>query len=442
LVVTKVPRASRLLTGHDKSFVARTDSKILALDCAYIDVNKSMRGVLRVELDWIFGSWRDVAAACQNAGIPQPSVAVGWVDAQRRVHHPHLLWILYRSVFFLGKKDKALRCFNMVLRGLTFPLNAYGADPGGLMNPLRMKNPRCPWRNRQVLTELPYNLTDLFQHVQHRAANISQASHQPRGWPSVSDDPDERVASLGQSNYLFRQTAWWARQNVIAFRSSFQSFDAFYQAIANEAVQISTRFSPRCNREMRDALSIARSVAQWTWKKYNPPQRAIRLPLTPEERHMRQVLGGQKAAAGRRAATEAAIIKVVDGLTKQNVALPRQATVAAALKISVRLVERHWPAVKSWFKAAVPSVRSEELPDKRLDIEKKLSDIDDSKTYSARYLYISSSGEAELSTHHRALKPARACCRDIYCGNAGRAEPAPNSPNADVEVCLYFIEIR
>jgi hypothetical protein len=130
LFVTKVPRASRLLTGHDKSFVARTDSKILALDCAYIDVNKSMRGVLRVELDWIFGSWRDVSAACQNAGIPQPSVAVGWVDAQRRAHHPHLLWILDRSVSFLGKKDKAQRCFNMVLRGLTFALNAYGADPG------------------------------------------------------------------------------------------------------------------------------------------------------------------------------------------------------------------------------------------------------------------------------------------------------------------------
>jgi hypothetical protein len=132
------------------------------------------------------------------------------------------------------------------------------------MNPLRMKNPLCPWWDRQVLTEVPYNLTDLFQHVQHHAANINQASQQPRGWPSVSDHPDERVTSLGQSNYLFRQTAWWARQNVIAFRSSFQSFDAFYEAVANEAVQISTRLSPRCNREMRDALSIARSVAQWT----------------------------------------------------------------------------------------------------------------------------------------------------------------------------------
>jgi hypothetical protein len=157
---------------------------------------------------------------------------------------------------------------------------------------------------------------------------------------------------------------------------------------------------------------------------------------------MRQVLGGQKAAAGRRAATEAAIINVVDGLTKQNVTLPRQATVAAALKISVRTVECHWPAVKSWFKAVVPSVRNEELADKRLDIEKKLSDFDDSKTYSARYLYISSSGEAELSTHHRTLKPARACCQDIYCGNAGRAEPATNSPNADNAGYLFVAALR
>ena len=85
LFVTKVPRAAGLQSGHTKRLVDGTDSKLLALDCAYVVVNGRMRGVLRVEVDAILASWQAIPTACQAAGMHPPNVAVGYVDALGRV---------------------------------------------------------------------------------------------------------------------------------------------------------------------------------------------------------------------------------------------------------------------------------------------------------------------------------------------------------------------
>jgi hypothetical protein len=69
LFVTKTPRARRLLTGDSKDLVESTDSKLLALDSAYVTTNQHMRGVLRVEIDNLPGSksrMPAVAPACHS----------------------------------------------------------------------------------------------------------------------------------------------------------------------------------------------------------------------------------------------------------------------------------------------------------------------------------------------------------------------------------------
>ena len=109
LFVTKLPRAPRLLTGHSKCFVDGTDSKLLALDCAYVVSKPARRGwaskasmcaVLRVEIDAVLSSWAAIPHACRAAGLPLPNIGVGYVDAHGCVVHPHLLWILEHSVAF------------------------------------------------------------------------------------------------------------------------------------------------------------------------------------------------------------------------------------------------------------------------------------------------------------------------------------------------------
>ncbi len=94
LFVTKTPRARRLMTGHTKGLIDGTDSKLLALDSAYVTTNPRMRGVLRVEIDDVVPSWEGIADACGRAGLPLPNIAVGYVDPLGRAHNPHLIWIL------------------------------------------------------------------------------------------------------------------------------------------------------------------------------------------------------------------------------------------------------------------------------------------------------------------------------------------------------------
>ena len=47
LFVTKIRRAHALLTGDHKAEATGTDSKVLALDCAYVETSKEMRGAGR-----------------------------------------------------------------------------------------------------------------------------------------------------------------------------------------------------------------------------------------------------------------------------------------------------------------------------------------------------------------------------------------------------------
>ena len=76
LFVTKTPRAHGLRTGQNKAESSGTDSKLLALDYAYIETSKSMRGVLRVELDRTWPSWDALRNAISSCGVPQPNIAV------------------------------------------------------------------------------------------------------------------------------------------------------------------------------------------------------------------------------------------------------------------------------------------------------------------------------------------------------------------------------
>ena len=161
LFVASTPRAARLQTGDTKARADRVGQKLLALDSAYVDANKPMARVLRVELDRTFaGGFAELAATVAACGVPAPNLVVGYLDPAGRLLNPHLIWLLEQAVVLTGQgRGEPQRLWRMVLDGLTAGLLPAGADPGGRSNVFRMKNPLCPAWDRCILAAEPYTLT-------------------------------------------------------------------------------------------------------------------------------------------------------------------------------------------------------------------------------------------------------------------------------------------
>jgi Replicase family len=204
--VTKLPRGRRLVCGDGKEDAgfAPHASKLLGCDAPYVEGAKTMRGFLRVEIDRRL-SWAAIEAACRERAIPLPNIAVGWMDGEVVVH-PHLIWLLRDSVAFCGKGYRRFQIlFHHVLRDLTAALQPIGADPGGSLNCMRVKNPLSPLWSRRILAEAPHSLAALRRCLPPSSPLQQPASHahrlpitQIRRWhrpatPSSARSPAEHV---------------------------------------------------------------------------------------------------------------------------------------------------------------------------------------------------------------------------------------------------------
>ncbi len=360
LLVSKTARAPNLLTGQHKAEVTGTDSKLLALDCPYVESLKPMRGILRVELDTNYPSWAALAAAIESCGVPAPNIAVGYVDETGQVWRPHLLWILAESVCFTAKgRWRPQSAWKNALRGLTAALLPIGADPGGIANPHRHKNPVSPLWDRQVFAAAPYALgqdkrsdgpahAPLQPHLptpreaaerlrQTEALRQTHALNQPAAARPDADHPDSAVAA--QSNALFNRLSAFVRDRVVRHREegdgNRQEFDA---EIAAEALAM----APPGRKAEKAALAQGRGVAEWTWTHFQPrPPKAP--PLTPELRQQRFAAGAIGAALAKRTGTLAAMVTAIRTFPSGG-SRPTQAAVAEAIQKNVRTVRRHWAA--------------------------------------------------------------------------------------------------
>lgn len=353
LFVTKTRRAPALLTGDHKAEATGTDSKVLALDYSYVETSKVMRGVERVELDTVWPSWAALETAILACGVPLPNVCVAYQDRQGRVWRPHLIWLLDESVCFTGKGHRRHQAaWKNALRGLTARLLPIGADPGGITNPHRHKNPLSPLWDRMVMAPKPYALdvdrrpdgachAALRPHLpspQEAIDILKHAVEARRGAGATkpgADHPDPAVAA--ESNALFRHLAMFARGRVAGHRDEGkggrQEFDV---EIAAEALAVSP---PGPKAEMA-ALARARSVSEWTWIHFRvkrPPVPA----LTPEARRERFAEGAKAAAEVKSTGTMADVVAAIRRLSSDGTK-PTQVAVARAVGKDVRTVRRHW----------------------------------------------------------------------------------------------------
>ena len=373
LFVTKTPRARGLMTGQSKDLVGGTDSKLLALDSAYVTTHPRMRGVLRVEIDDVVPSWEGIADACDRAGLPLPNIAVGYVDPLGRAHNPHLIWILEHSVAFTtNARNPPKRLFTDVLRRITAALLPYGADPGGLTNALKTKNPLSPLWDRVILAATPYDLRSLRQRVD-TVATADLRREGPAARPLVPDHPDPAIAI--QSNRVFRELAVWARREVTCFRETGRLFEEFHCAVEDEACRICRGLSGGSDsRKAEQAIGrTVQCVAKWTWEKYQPRQPASAIRLTQTEVRARQAEAGKTTATARRLTSEAAILAAASALVAQSSAPPTQSDLVAATGRSERTIRRYWPLVAARMPGRATELANRSTPATRSPLDKKLS---------------------------------------------------------------------
>ena len=413
LFVCKTNRARKgLLVGDDKAGAHEAERKLLALDAPYVTVNRTMRGVLRVEVDGI-ATWAQIEAACSRKGLPPPNVCVGWVDPQGRVWNPHLIWLLDRSVPFTdAAQARFKRLFLGVLRGLNHALADLGADPAGMANAMRMKNPLSPLWDIRVMCEAPYDLDSLREHVDitvRRRALL--ASHAARRGEPVADHPDASVAA--GSNGLFRGLAEWARAAVGGLRKAGVPEAEFAALVEQEAHRLASALTGDARRCERQARATAASVARWTWNTYRPRVAASRRVTADEaDLRARQRASGVATASGRRSASGKAVVAGALALA----AAGRRATQAAVREwtgLGRATVERCWAAAK----AALASLRSEETDAAVVPSDGVVSD----KRGRRRLAVAATSPEGHLSRD--VLEPPPPCAPAAAC--QGRASSSP-----------------
>lgn len=157
LFVARIPRGGKARASDNKSeLYVPYWSKMLTLDCPYIEGNKKFLSFIRLDCDAVFTSAEACVTVLQErveAGeIPHlPHIIVGDELPNGNFANPHFLFMLQVGVW---NNDKDVRCretpirlFEAVSRGLTSALIDIGVDPGAPQGTLRCKNPISPiWR--------------------------------------------------------------------------------------------------------------------------------------------------------------------------------------------------------------------------------------------------------------------------------------------------------
>lgn len=157
LFVAQIPRGGKARASDNKSeLYVPYWSKMLTLDCPYIEGNKKFLSFIRLDCDAVFTSAEACVVVLQErveaGAIPHlPHIIVGDELPNGNFANPHFLFMLEVGVWNNEKdarcRQTPIRLFEAVSRGLTSALLDIGVDPGAPQGTLRCKNPISPiWR--------------------------------------------------------------------------------------------------------------------------------------------------------------------------------------------------------------------------------------------------------------------------------------------------------
>jgi hypothetical protein len=183
LFVTRVPRKGKARASDNKAdLYVPYFSKLLTLDCAYIEGTKELLTFIRLDCDAVFSSSEACLKALQSkvdsGAIPHlPHIVVGDEMADGSFATPHFVYMLKDGVWN-NKTDSRcrkppIRLFEAVSRGLAAALLDLGVDPSAPVGTMRCKNPLSP-----IWETLTPNSTDFMTLTEYAAVIHMRASRQ------------------------------------------------------------------------------------------------------------------------------------------------------------------------------------------------------------------------------------------------------------------------
>lgn len=288
--------------GLDKARTFAPEWKIEGLDLPYVEGNKKYRSLLRVDVDESFQSLDALRDAIKAAGVPLPNI-VSWMlptagddgDNAEAIRNPHLVWLLEKPVWWqTGNPGRLL--WRQTLGRLNDALLGLGADPNGMLNPMRIKNPLCPEAGFAVFDDIPWNLKELL----HRLPSDGEAldGAEPRLLDSLEEED-------GGSQKLFLIAANYANARARELKNDpdgRRKLDAEVLALHEERHRLyHGTLSPA---QVQACQRAAARISAFAWALAHRGR-----PAKPDKPDARRLTPGEREAAVRRG-------NAVGGLTR------------------------------------------------------------------------------------------------------------------------------
>lgn len=187
------------------------------------------------------------AVAWEDAGLPPPS----WAATNKANGHAHLVWGLTAPVLvdIEDARQGPLRYLVAVEGAFRAKLEADQGFAG-----LITKNPAHPlWRTLRG-PRMSYELGELAEWV-------DLTKHKPKSWAKPGE------IGLGRNCTVFEWLRQWGYRNIRHYKQEVRNFVLWQAETYEKAMQRNADF--RTPMDSREVHHIAKSVAKWTWNRFD-----------------------------------------------------------------------------------------------------------------------------------------------------------------------------
>ncbi len=259
----------RLRSANEKGMMrVETSRKVLNLDNAWVEANRAMVSLVRVDLDGIFKDFEQLEFLLQEIMddgylVCMPHLVVGEIrqssTLQQQEHYgdtflsrPHLWFVLPAAVNCTETgRDGPKKLLASVYRGLLNILAPLGADPQAALMLARGKNPLSPWWAVEVFNGESFPLLSEYAEKLEDRMNIGrqELSRQAAAIQSGGDKEASNAAFTG-----------WQREAYDILRAAHADRHPDYLAAVGNPDAIAEFLRPRMST--MDIASSARDAAK------------------------------------------------------------------------------------------------------------------------------------------------------------------------------------
>jgi hypothetical protein len=190
LFVARVPKGGKARASEDKgTLYVPSRYKLLTLDNPYIEFNKIVLGMIRIDCDAVF----ETSEACREElerlveakAIPHlPHIVTGDLMPDGTYSHPHFYFMLppgsevWNDFGDSRCRKDVVKLFNGVSKGLVKALLPLGADPAAPRLTMRGKNPLSPYWKTLILNTTEFMTLKEYAKVVDTRASMEELVRQ------------------------------------------------------------------------------------------------------------------------------------------------------------------------------------------------------------------------------------------------------------------------